>query len=413
LYPEYVNLKRHTLSLVLEKSASKLVSEPSNLLSSPSGAAPIISILDGHRETVEKVKFCYLLFQKTLNALQNNQYNAFDAHTTTNCCHGIAILARELILSAQNENLKMLSQKATEKLESLDDSWKIPISIVELSHLFMLNHILEIDPKRGARSNYTKLNEITNIGYKFFERICKKLQREYSNRVALSWQIQAKQVEHLEVSGASTKIWGKYVSAPYLKISRGTYYAACLYSSQISLAYLSHKRSLIAIVNDIYNENNSLTKRYVQLLSGDGKGSFHEIESEKLTDQKILKEPVIVFGGCAFTQTPDSVSLQMQEWSKKFPELMLSGEIHYPQFPKVANDPEFSSDPIIPEEPVLKSIIEKHKDIQGVTINDPSFYLSNHIFPCSLEQIISKNNVPSYPELTLLLKNRKKLTASQ
>ncbi len=41
--------------------------------------------------------FCRLI-SRTVDVYFSKEYTFFDAHTTTNCCHGIALLARTLVL---------------------------------------------------------------------------------------------------------------------------------------------------------------------------------------------------------------------------------------------------------------------------------------------------------------------------
>lgn len=378
-----------------------------------SNSLPITHILENATISEERMKFCYAVLRETLVSLLNHDHSNFDAHTTANCCHGIALLARDLIGMTAEMNLSGMLEKTEDGMKSgqFDQNWLLAKPLLELCQLYVLNYILDNTISRGIRSVSYKLNNFAKLGYNFSEKLCKTLQKKYANHVALKWEEYAEQLKDIHVSGASVELWGKYISTPHLRTSKNTYFASCMYSSQISLAYLSASKAKIAIVNDIYDDVGQFQTQYVQLLIGDGNGEFYPIQLEEYSNE--LNEPVVVFGGCAFNNDTNLVISEMEKWLESFPQLMLAGEIYYPQFPKVGNDPEFNNTPIFPEEEDLMNVIELHKSVEGVTIEDPSFYLSNHIFTCSIKQLVNKDNLPTFAELLPVLRERKQLAASQ
>ena len=83
-----------------------------------------------------------------------------------------------------------------------------------------------------------------------------------------------------------------------------------------------------------------------------------------------------------------------------FQQLALACDTHYPQFPDVADDPNFDSTPIQPSETSLRKIIEEHSRIDGVSAQNPTFYCLSHIYSASLGQAIqvfSGRNLEALP----------------
>jgi hypothetical protein len=177
-----------------------------------------------------------------------------------------------------------------------------------------------------------------------------------------------------------------------------------MFSMQVVLAHLIFSRSKVAVVNDIYNSKEKLTKRHTRIIEGNGVNGFHPYspESNALTSCT-LSEPVLVFSGCSYNEDPDWVCLKMDEWIDKFPNLVLACDTFYPQFPKTHGDQVLQSDRILPNEEILKSLIGRHEQFNGVSASDPSLYCLNHISPASLEQVLS-NKILSYKIPETLLK---------
>ena len=162
--------------------------------------------------------FFYKILLLTIGSLNKGEYTAFDAHTTANCCHGMSVLARLLILANQNLNLEIFSKEIHKKLslilkESNPSSinW-LPWQLVALASLYALTYVGEIDPKKGRRTIPQKLKTVFPVGTKFSEKLVRNLQRIFSNIVANSYQIFVDEsIEGLFIAGASITDWGKYI----------------------------------------------------------------------------------------------------------------------------------------------------------------------------------------------------------
>lgn len=372
---------------------SSLAIQPISNPKSDSLEVLITDILEGFPSSDTKVQFCYLVAKGALQSLTSHQYIDFDAQTTSNCCHGISILARDLILKTHKEDLFKLHQKIEKALETQPkEPIRVPKSLVDLSQLYILAYIREIDPEKGVRSSYKRLAKIVNLGSQFADNLVKRLQKKYSNIVAKKYESLLNEIpKEVRINNAPIDIWGKYVTEKYLRTdSRGVLFASCLFSMQVSLAYLISQKAKIAVVNDIYNEkSNILTQKYIRILELDKYGKFaicNKIDSS---------EPIIVFGGCSYTSNSNEVIQKMDEWLEHFPELVLANDIKYPQFPKTHKDVDFRDDPIIPDEVVIKMQIEKHTTCKGVSATDPSLFCLNHIFPTG-GKFIAEKDLPSY-----------------
>jgi hypothetical protein len=371
--------------------------------------APISSIVEGFSSTEARTKFCYQVAQRALNSLLAYQYTDFDAQTTSNCCHGISLLARKLITQIQNQDLQELSQKVTQALtrSQLDPDLLLPKELIELSQMYVLNHIRVIDPEKGVRSSYHRLKELGNFGKSFNEPYMKNLQKKYSNLVADRYSSYVEESPDTVVNCLPLDIWGKYVKEPYSKTSKDTRYVSSLFSMQVCLGHLSKSRAKVALVNDIYDTSDTLRHKYICLFEGDGNGGFKRITE---LEESEPKESVVVFGGCSITPDPNSVIDDMGIWANRFPELVLAGESQYPQFPKVKNDPKFDSAPIIPQEDCLRDKIDQYRTMKGISARDPSLFCANHIFPSSYNQIRQaskgQKTLPEYKIPTGLLKNQ-------
>lgn len=365
-----------------------------------SAKRPITSILGEQTATQEKVEFCYQVAQRTLTALLGRQYSEFDAQTTSNCCHGMSLLARELICLSKQEDLQGLQATVAKRIDAgqTDPNFALPSTIIDLCQLYILSYIRSICPEKGIRTAAGKLQSISPLKRETRDSLVKQLQRDYSNRVAFQYQNYLDTTEGVvETCGIPIELWGKYVSTPYIRqSSQNIHFAPCLYSMQVTLAHLIQSKAKIAIVNDIYDSTDTLSKRYVKILAGNGVNDFDTIQPHpNASNEPVSDEPLVVFGGCAYNDNPDRVIAQMDQWMNRFPNLVLACDTFYPQFPKTCDDPNFRNSTIIPEEKILQNIIDQHHKLDGVSAGNPSFYCLNHIYPSSLSQVLS-NNFSSY-----------------
>ncbi|HSX26289.1 MAG TPA: hypothetical protein VLE89_04700 [Chlamydiales bacterium] len=346
--------------------------------------APISDIVEGFSPTDQRIQFCYLVAERALRALLNRDYNHFDAKTTSNCCHGMSLLARELICKAQKYDLGHLYteiRKILGSATSLDSNYQIPVAIQQLSQMYMLNYIREIDSFSGGRSVYNKLKEIEpSIGHHVYSSLGIRLQKKYSNLVANRYQKYSDGLPgDAKIKNIPIKSWAKYVSPSYLRTdSKGIEYAPCMFSMQVSLGHLINQRAKIAIINDIHDPSGELGRKYIKVLEGNGSDNFVDISQELQLD-----EPVTVFSGSSTNSNPDKVSEHMDRALKDFPMLVLACDTSYPQFPNAVYD----NNPIVPEEESLCKMIEVQGTVKGVSAKDPSFFCLNHIYLCSANQI--------------------------
>lgn len=375
----------------------------------------ITSLIDGFSSTDHRVRFCFLILKRTLDSLVNHKYSDFDAQTTSNCCHGIAILVRDLIAKIQNMNLFALREEVEANYKSYDEKpnqkgvdYQVPKALISLSQLYVLTYIRDIDPVKGVRTFPNKLTGIVKMNTQFYGEFVKNLQKKYSNIVAFKYKDYANEVDGaMKISNISVDLWKKYVSAPYLKSDfRNIHYAPCLFSMQVSLAYLCFKNAKIAVLNDIFSESGEFQRRYVKILEGDENGILHSLNLDEYKGSS--SDPVVVYGGCSYSSNPDLVALEMDKWLPKFSHLVLGCDVHYPQFPQVRNDPKFNSNSIVPDEKDLQDVINEHGKIDGVSAKAPSLFCLNHIYPTSTAQILdvhfqkNQDALPVYKIPTIL-----------
>jgi hypothetical protein len=167
-------------SLAPTRSASTKQSIHSKGLSRP--------IWEGSLNKKEHSLFFLCILKETLNSLTEGHYTDFDAQTTSNCCHGLSILVRKLILSLQpiQNELAAALQLESELTPTLLNS--LPGELIDLSSLYILTLIIEIDPIRGRRTIPLKLQSKGNLGTSFCEKVVKRLQRTFSTFVAENYQ---------------------------------------------------------------------------------------------------------------------------------------------------------------------------------------------------------------------------------
>ncbi len=371
---------------------------------------PATAIINGSHHSTQttlvskdNLLFCYRALIRTIEACLEKRYTDFDAHTTANCCHGMALLVRDLILAVLELDLYQLQQEAAQKIQNLEKATvlnnqclcelSVPGSLIDLTCLYVLAFIKEADPQRGGRTVTKKLKLISPVGTQFCDKIIRNLQKNFSSFVAIRYSHYLNKIKNgTRINGAPIEMWGQYVAPNNLKIDRnGIHYASNLFSMQVSLAHLILSKAKIAIVNDLISTTGKLRGRYTCLLEGDGQEHFTVLNDENIKlDQSYRNDPVVVFGGCVYSDQMDLDMLvnRTSRWLNHFPSLVLACDIFYPQFPSVMNDPEFDSQPLIPREQLLKEIIDVHSGIQGVSSSDPSLFCLAHIYPASVDQIL-------------------------
>ncbi|OGN64650.1 MAG: hypothetical protein A3E80_04300 [Chlamydiae bacterium RIFCSPHIGHO2_12_FULL_49_9] len=360
-----------------------------------SRTAPIGDFLESLKPTADKVHFTFLVFQRTLDSLINRRYSDFDAQTASNCCHGVALLGADLIHSIQHIDLNGLRQELI--ASHRNQGYQAPRSLIDLAQLYVLNYVRRDDPAKGMITDYTRLSDIFNCNQKFFKQFTPALQKKYSNLVALRYQSISKQLpQQTSINQVPISVWGKYVASDHLRTNpRNTYLASSLFSTQVVLARLISTRSLVALVDYIYDDSKLLTKRVVKILKGDGKDNFLPLD---LTDDEIkqIDAPVTVFDGYAFTSNPEQVIQSLETWTKDFPSLVLAHETRYPQFPG-GYSADYDNKPITPDEQLLQNILDAHKSVPGVHCKDPSLWACCHIYLSSVEALVSTNPLTTSP----------------
>lgn len=326
-----------------------------------------------------------------LKAISQQNYTKFDAQTTTTCCHGVSVIKWDLSRGlTKMETLALSVDLVAGKIiaagEKLSDSYSI------LTKLFLLGAIKEPDDGRLYK---TVVNNLKKISPAPNNKVCRKLvsylQKDVANLVAGHYFEITKEIpDDLIIGTQPLSLWRKYVSPTYCRIDRRERrYAPCLFSMQVSLAYLSFKQAFICINTDIRDQEGNLTGQYLQIMQGNAKGSFSKVDSYD------KKEPIVVFGAVVYdnSATPKSVAAAMEPWLDKFSELVLACDTKYPQFPRVVDDPGFDSSPIIPEEPELQETIANAKETQGVCSKDPTLFCLVHIYVASGKEI-QENTLP-------------------
>lgn len=348
-------------------------------------------IWEGSLNKKEHTLFFLHILKETLMSLTKKSYTHFDAQTTSNCCHGLSILVRELILTLQpiQGELTKRFQQESELTPTFLNS--LPGELIDLSSLYILTLIIEVHPTKGRRTVPLNLQSKGNLGTSFCKNFVKKLQKIFSNFIAENYRNFFDAFDNKEwFSGVSICDWVGFTYPTYLRQDkRGVVYAACMFSMQVSLGYLAENQATIAVVNDLMDPYSVKIKgRYVRFLKNLGKGNFSLVEDHSLIMED---EPIIVFGGYAFSSALDidHLALKMKPWIHQISSLILACDIHYPQFPTVADDPNFDSSPIIPKEKPLADIIQTLSKVEGVSAKDPSLFCLSHIFVASKAMLVN------------------------
>lgn len=337
--------------------------------------------------TPSHVHFFKNVVTRTIDAIRNRDFSKFDALTTSNCCHGLATYAVELLFESTNEvdsiELPLLTNSdSIEEMISL-----LPFHVFHLCNLWVLNYVSETSGQRGRTTKPKKIKIISeDCGTTFCQELVKRLQRQYANLIAQRYSELTNEIPNsFEINGISIQKWAKYCSAPFVKkCKRSILYTSSMFSQQIVLSFLSFRKSKIALLVDYYSHSYELIKRSTEILVGDGSGGFKIDQVENVSEN----ETMVAYGGICICNEDEIYKKQkaIEKLIQNFPLFIHSGEIHYPQFPQVNNDTGFDRSAILPEE-LEFSILNKISQRNGVSIDDPSLLYINHIFPISGKEI--------------------------
>lgn len=359
-----------------------------------------------------KLAFFYHVMLKTIESCLSMTYSNFDAHTTSTCCHGIALLVQDLIVSINKLDLKNMQQEGLRQIKALNDhdnvhqdypcTWWVPEPLLHLARLYILALAKTTDLQRGILTCKINLKSIHQVSTRFCDQIVDSLQKHFSNLVALRYSHCLEKIpDGMEINGIPVRVWGKYTQPAYLRVDKqGIYYAPAMFSMQVSLAYLISSKLKAVIINDVVEEVGQARARYVSIFEGDGHGHMQPLAQQALTKLwSHPEQPVVVFGGCVHSDE-ERVTLQMRPWLNQFSSLILACDAWYPQFPRVIGDAEFDSSPIIPHEDCLNRAIANHSKIEGVAAENPSLFCLTHVYPASMKQVLNvlyKNDEMALP----------------
>jgi len=353
-------------------------------------------------KTPEQRALFHKLFIKTIDSLISKRYSEFDAHTTTNCCHGMASFARDLIDSSIQTDLFAILRQALDNSETLEDvldsslaerkiEW-IPSSLLHLTNMRTLSFVSKMDPDKGRRTEDKRLKLIHPVGTTFSNKLIRNLQRLYSNTIATRYQVLHRRNPHFRTFvGHPLDSWAKYVKVDYLRRDeKNCEYASSLFSTATVLADLIARRRIMVTVRDrVYFSSQNSTKREIQFFQGDGKTSFYSLSNE---DVKILQiyhqnTPVVVFGGYVVDSLipEENIPTLSEKWTDPIELLLMAHETQYPQFPKGSK---MDSTPITPQEADLREFIDSGMKVRGVSIKDPTLFVPSHIFPASVKEVL-------------------------
>lgn len=370
---------------------------------------PISEIFSGINEqpnqanlNKDKINFCYAVFARTLKALESRTYAEFDGHTVNTSCHGRALLAGELIRNANKLNLKKWGRFSTHS--PLDPHKKVPTILVSLSHFWILHRISKLDSNRGVLTDHHQLTKETGLNSAQAKSLIKRLQVQYANAVTAMYAPMSDAIPSVLIHGIPMKDWGRYVTPAYIVWNeRKISFAPWLFSTLVTLGWLSAKNRLVAIITEVWSANKTtFRERLVILYRGSGDGSFVPLHS-KAIDKLHHTEPVLVFGGCTESDIP------IQKINQKIKRLGLTNItiIHSHYYPSYSirsahsNPSEDLQLTISRDSPEIDSAIKK-RDMSGLSANDPSLFCPTHMFTLSCREVIgargsSANQIPIVP----------------
>jgi hypothetical protein len=359
--------------------------------------------------SIEQITLFYQIALNTIDSVIEYKYINFDAHTTSNCCHGIALFSYEQIEQLGNVNLHSLRSELSTRIINIESlfhvnptsllEFQIPLPVLNLMALYTLCFTKETNLEVGNRTNKRKLRTLCQVTTRFCEYFIDALQKHISNLIVERYSRYVERIlEHknFKIHGIHLKYWAKYASNNFLRIdSRGVKYAASMFSMRIIIASLIFKKSKIAIINDILDESGNLIDRITHIYIGDGSAGFKEINIETINkNQNIPNEPILIFAGCCNLNQTKLVELQtlMDSWKNNLIDVLLACDLEYPHFPLVSSDPEFNNCKIIPEEPSLKFLLDNKLQANGYSIRDPSIFCLAHIYTADIHSVLSLSN---------------------
>ena len=362
---------------------------------------------ESHIKSKAQALFFYRSLILTADAYLSHNYAVFDALTTSNCCHGTALLTYSLLSTLSIAEIQKIKEKTQTLIYNLDyhfqphflvrsTNWQFLV----LTGLYLLNSLIEIDPLKGRRTNPRKLQDISTISRYFADKITGQLQKILSQKIANSYQHYLTELNpQSNITGAPVHLWGQYVQPRYLRENqRGILCASCLFSTQIVMSYMIEKQIKLLFIYNALDQNLNLITRQARLLEGDGIDNFRLLPDEETSfkNSSDMPEPVIIFTGYSVTENISvlEVSKKMDELIANIPSLMLSCNIFYPQFPHMHGDPSFNSAPVIPKELLLKKSIERHSTLTGVSRQNPSLFCHSHTLISNTKYAISLVNNP-------------------
>ncbi len=368
----------------------------------------VIHFFNHRLKKEEHFYFFYEVSIRVIESLSKGRYTDFDAHTTSNCCHGMALLACRLIQNVQKLDLEKISASILNKKNSPDVIFAntdhslfialLPREFLLLLCVYLLKLSSSFIPELGIRVIYENLKQISNVANAFCIKMIKTLQKEFSKAIAHSYFNYACDLpSNFSLSNIPTSKWGKYVHPSMLrKDKRGVLYASCIFSTQVILAYLSHNKERIGVFHETIDQDKQIIAKKLILLEGTGNG-FREVLQEEVSS-KDQNKPIIIFGAVGQVSQDKKYRKQsVRDWIPNFQDLVLADNAFYPQFPKVKDDPSFDSSSIIPVEKELQEKIQAGLSVEGVSKEDPSFCLFTHIYPASIKEFF---NVSSLPDVT-------------
>ncbi len=355
----------------------------------------------------QELNFCFDIALVAIDTFLSGKYSEFDALTTTNCCHGTALLFRNLAFLALQLDLvhikkELINRKGYLKILNSTEiegafNWRLPTPIVELSKMFILSHIRVEDSEKGSRTTPKKLLEFSTFSHKFCKKIVFNLQKQLSNLVAQSYNLYLNEITPgALICGINANTWGKYVSNKYIRTDvKGLMYVPSLFAMQISLAYLICTTAKVALVKAIIDSSGNIVNKNITLFQGNGNNQLRPILNNEINRLKSLdqREPVVIFSGFSQLDSKSKSScFQKNHWKENLPNLILACDTHYPQFPKITDDPNFDSSHITPTENELTELLAKHAEVQGVSFEDSSLFCLTHVNTASLNQILMQKD---------------------
>ncbi len=368
----------------------------------------------GQREAI----FCVRALLSAIDAVLNRQFSLFDAHTMTNCCHGVAAYSRELFVRCADFDLEMLREQGhlqlsrigqIEALDPLDSNydWQVPSVLIELTRLYILCVGSEKHPQFVRRTAPANLRQIHDLTSARLNKIVSRLQKHVSNRVA-DWYREAINIDGEEVytAGVSSRAWAEYVKPSFLREDyRGRKYVSTLHSMQVVIGHLVRSEATVILLSDVVMQGDHNPQRVIKILKGSGSAGFALASPDSLGELELdSDEPVVVFcGSSSPTQgTLDSFSQHLDKWSCRLDSLLLAHDLTCPHFPTVRGDKNFDNTPISSIGCATEQVCASHAAVPGVSPNDPSLFCLTHVYSASGGEVLNElrgkgNGLPAYP----------------